>query len=139
LHDKQSLNLKPLIEELIVQFDEIFQDKQLTVTCSLMDREIYISSYLADILLNNLLSNAIRHNYTGGSIVIELTQSNLAFKNTGETNPLHADKIFTRFQKAPNSEGSGLGLTISRQICENFEARLDYNFCEQYHVFTVTF
>ncbi len=135
----QLINLRESLEEMITQFDEIFQDKELKVNCELADKELYASPYLADILLNNLLSNAIRHNYIGGRIDIKLDNKYLVIQNTGEDTALQNDQIFTRFHKSYKSEGSGLGLTISRQICENLKFTLNYSFEGIYHTFTVKF
>ena len=139
LNDARPVNLKKVIEELLIQFDEILQDKQLTLTSKLEDKEIAANPYLVDILLNNLLSNAIRHNYRGGGIIIVLNNEQLIVKNTGENTRLENEQIFRRFHKSSNSEGSGLGLTISTQICESFNFRLNYAFDTPYHTFTVEF
>jgi len=85
------------MEEMIIQFEEIFQDKDLKLTYSLDEKEIYASRYLAEILLSNLVSNAIRHNYNGGEIKIYLNDERLTIQNTGADTALPADKIFTRF------------------------------------------
>ncbi|MDB4901137.1 MAG: yedV [Mucilaginibacter sp.] len=138
LQDQQQMNLRTLVEELIAQFEEIFLDKELKLTYTLEDKEIYANRYLVEILLSNLISNAIRHNYNGGEIVINLNAESLIIQNTGEDVPL-PDKIFTRFHKSSGSEGSGLGLTISRQICENFGFSLKYEFKARYHIFTISF
>ncbi len=138
LHEQQEINLLELMAEMIVQFDEIFQDKELKVLYDLDNKEIFGSRYLAEILLNNLISNAIRHNHTGGEIIVNLTSKKLTIKNTGNKQPL-SENVFTRFHKSSGSEGSGLGLTISRQICENFGFSLDYSFEDGYHVFVVKF
>jgi len=138
-HSREQIDLQAVLEEMIVQFDEIFQDKQLKLSCTLDDKHIYASRYLVDILLNNLISNAIRHNYVGGQIAINLTANSLIISNTGENDALPDDDIFKRFHKSSGSEGSGLGLTISRQICENFDFSLAYEFLAPYHTFTVQF
>ncbi|MCR8561008.1 HAMP domain-containing histidine kinase [Mucilaginibacter sp. BJC16-A38] len=139
LHDKQQINLRELLEEMLSQFEEIFNDKNLNLVVNLEDKEVNASRYLAEILLSNLISNAIRHNYNGGEIVIRLTSQSLVIKNTGGPEQLEEEKIFTRFHKSSGSEGSGLGLTISRQICENFGFRLEYLFEDKFHVFVVEF
>jgi len=139
LHERHPINLRELVEEMIVQFEEIFHDKGLTLTYNLDDKEISASPYLAEILLNNLFSNAVRHNYSGGEIRIGLNAGCLTMQNTGDDNPLPVEKIFTRFHKSSGSEGSGLGLTISRQICENFGFKLNYYFSEGFHTFVVHF
>jgi signal transduction histidine kinase len=139
LQNQQPVNLRAMLEEMIAQFEEIFQDKELSVEFEVNDKEIIAGTYLVEILLSNLISNAIRHNYTGGHINIRLTGSQLIIKNTGEGEALNNDKIFTRFHKSSGSEGSGLGLTISKQICENFKFSLNYVFQEGYHIFIVDF
>ncbi|WP_214070391.1 HAMP domain-containing sensor histidine kinase [Mucilaginibacter sp. dw_454] len=135
----QSIDLKMMIEEMIVQFEEIYQDKQLTLTCHFEAKEILASPYLIEVLLSNLITNAIRHNYEGGSIRIELTPAHFIISNTGAREPLPVEDIFTRFHKSSGSEGSGLGLTISRQICENFDLLLTYRFDSPYHQFIINF
>jgi len=134
-----TINLRAVIDELIIQFEEIFLDKQLKVSCDLKDKEVTANPYLIDVLLNNLLSNAIRHNNTGGEIKIRLTIEQLSIKNTGENEAIQKDHLFKRFQKSSSSEGSGLGLTISREICENLGFSLVYDFADNYHIFTVKF
>ncbi|MDB5124979.1 MAG: yedV [Mucilaginibacter sp.] len=139
LHDQEMINFRELLEEMIAQFDEIFQDKNLKVSYTLNDKEIYATRYLVEILLSNLISNAIRHNYNGGEININLTNERLVISNTGGDMALPDEKIFTRFHKSSASEGSGLGLTISRQICENFNFSLNYQFQPPFHIFTIEF
>lgn len=136
---RQSINLREALDEILVQFEEIFQDKDLKINYELADKELQANPYLVDVLLNNLLSNAIRHNYKGGIINIKLTNEHLIIQNTGENSPLQSDQIFIRFQKSSDSEGSGLGLTISQQICENLNFTLSYGFEGTYHTFIVAF
>lgn len=139
LQDQKLINLHELIKEMIVQFEEIFHDKELKLTYKLDEKEIYANRYLIEILLSNLITNAIRHNYFGGEIVINLTHESFIIQNTGDNAPLPVEKIFTRFHKSSGSEGSGLGLTISRQICENFKLVLNYQYSAPYHNFIITF
>jgi signal transduction histidine kinase len=139
VEENQLIDLQSSIQEMIIQFEEIFQDKGLIVNCELSDKELRASPYLVDVLLNNLLSNAIRHNHEGGEINIKLTNEQLVIQNTGVSTALQSDQIFTRFHKSSNSEGSGLGLTISRQICENLRFKLKYTFEDPYHTFTIIF
>jgi len=136
---QEKIELRTQIGELLLQLEEIYTDKQLSITVNLADKEFYGSQYLVDILLNNLLVNAIRHNNIGGEIRIELNNEALTISNSGDAEALSSDSIFQRFQKSPNSEGSGLGLTISRQICENLGFRLEYIYHSPYHTFKITF
>ena len=139
LNDHQIINLNHLLHESLGQLEEIFIDKLIIVTTDLIDVDIWASRYLIEILLNNLIINAVRHNHANGNIIITLRPDRLIIKNTGNCTPLPHEKIFNRFHKSLNSDGSGLGLTISKQICENFNFALKYDFQAPYHIFTVSF
>lgn len=139
LNDRQHLDLQELIEELLYQLEDIFSDKEITVISSIAEKEIEASNYLIEILLNNLIINAVRHNHNGGEIIISLTTESLTIKNTGAPAALNPENIFTRFHKSSTSEGSGLGLTISKQICESLGYQLIYRYEAPHHIFTVNF
>lgn len=77
--------------------------------------------------------------YRGGDIYVMLDQQKLTIQNTGKLEALDPQSIFQRFKKSPESEGSGLGLTLARQICENYGFTLSYNYQQKRHTFTVGF
>lgn len=137
--DEQLVNMKDLVTGMVNRFEELFRDKELRVNCQAQDVELFTSFYLMEILVNNLLTNAIRHNRVGGLINIRLTGSGLMVQNTGEGEALDSEDIFKRFNKSAGSEGSGLGLTISRQICQNMGFSLIYKFVPPLHSFNVAF
>jgi signal transduction histidine kinase len=73
-------------------------------------------------VITNLLSNALRHTPAGGSVVITVTpDSNDALVvSVRDSGPgMAADEIahaFDRFYKGSESRGSGLGLTIAKNL-----------------------
>lgn len=85
---------------------------------------------LIDILVSNLLSNAIRHNVSGGEVRVALSTELLMVENTGRAQALPADQLFVRFRPGPERmPGSvGLGLSIARQICETCGFLLSYHY-----------
>jgi len=139
INDDQLANVKEVIETTLAQFSEIYTDKNITVSVHLADKLIRISKSLLEVLLNNLLSNAIRHNQEHGFIDIVLNRHQLVIKNTGKNPALNGDDIFKRFNKSSHSEGTGLGLTISKQICENYGLDLSYTYNDPYHIMTISF
>src|SRR5262249_40072723 len=72
-------------------------------------------------VIGNLLSNALRHTPSNGSIRVNVAAAasgvtvEVSDSGTGMTaeDLAHA---FDRFYKGPNSRGSGLGLTIARNL-----------------------
>jgi len=71
--------------------------------------------------LANVVSNAIRHTPSGGSIRLEVhnasDQVGITVEDTGEgISPDILPRVFQRFVKGPGSTGSGLGLAITHDI-----------------------
>lgn len=73
-------------------------------------------------VLNNLLSNALRHTPAGGSIETSVGAADHAAilvqvhdTGSGMTQD-EVERAFDRFQKGPDSRGSGLGLAIARNL-----------------------
>jgi len=132
--DTDLVDLAPLIEEKLLQFEDLIRAKNLSVRSELDHSGVRMNPYLADILLNNLLSNAIRHNQADGRFTIDLHDDHLDIGNTGPVFHFDPALIFDRFTKGPRSEGTGLGLAIVRQICDNYGFALSYSFREPLHI-----
>nr|WP_290427204.1 HAMP domain-containing sensor histidine kinase [Mucilaginibacter aquariorum] len=135
--DTEESELQEVILEKLKQFQELLSSKEITVETALTVKKLKVSKYLIDILLNNLISNAIRHNYSNGHIKIILTGSHLVFENTGSAVTLDSTAIFNRFQKGSGSEGTGLGLAIVRNICKVYGWTIDYKFVDGFHSFEI--
>ena len=139
LKDKDEVNLKKLIEEKLAYFQEFIQQKSISIKSNLSDKHLLMSRYLADILLDNLIGNAIRHNRVNGLINIELSNEKLTVSNTSEADALDASVAFERFYKSPSSEGMGLGLAIVKQTAELHQFKIDYRYEENLHRFCLIF
>lgn len=139
LKDREDTDLRFLVEEKLVFFQELIQKRNLNMFTELTPTKIFASKNLMEILINNLFSNAIRHNYEGGDIQIKLTGKSIAFCNTGSSSALDSDKIFDRFYKDNRSEGTGLGLAILKQICSRQRYDLSYSYSGNMHCFMVVF
>lgn len=140
IHEITDIDLRQLIEEKLLQFNELLQNKKLEINADLHDEHIQASRHLIEIMLNNLFSNAIRHNQSGGTITIVLDKGKLIFSNTGQEKSLDPEEVFERFKKAKTSEGSGLGLTIVKNICLQYGYAISYSFeVPRTHAFTITF
>lgn len=140
LRDVEPINLQDVITERAQQFNELLLSKNISLVQRLNDVEVSVSKYLIEILINNLFTNAIRHNIPFGMIRIELKKNKLLFQNTGiDKTPLNPGEIFERFQKGKTSEGTGLGLTIAHNICKQYGWRLNYYFEDPLHTFHIDF
>lgn len=136
-----TINLSEALNRTLNDLDELITMRSLTLTTNIQqDINITLHPDLLPILLNNLLSNAIRHNIDNGTIDVRLTDKELTISNTGKAPDTDTEELFNRFRKGnQSSESSGLGLSIVRQICEisNFDVR--YTFGNGTHVLKVVF
>lgn len=104
------------------------------------DIHVNVNNTLIEILIGNLLTNAIRYNRDNGEIVISTNNHSLTIENTGAQTALDPGRIFDRFHKQNGTEDStGLGLAIVRNICTLYNYNVNYNFTDGRHFFTVIF
>ena len=130
------ISFNELIKIKIQEFELLFKEKNIQITLDAKsDFSIKMNLHLAGILINNLLSNAINHNFNNGSISITLEQDEIRFCNTGEANELRDETIFDRFVKG-NSRSHGLGLAIVKQICESYNLKIRY-YKNELHCFSI--
>lgn len=136
--DVQEIDMGEMLHHKLRQFQELFDHDGLNVKTKIGVKNLQMSRYLADILLNNLFSNAIKHNIENGEIEIILTDKYLQLSNTGK-NQLQNLNVFDRFSKATESEGMGLGLAITKQICNLYDFEIEYQSKAEKHYFTIYF
>ena len=139
--EKQPILLNDYIEKHLDFFTEQAESKLITVGVNLKEpTQINTNPVLAEVLINNLFMNAIRHNIKNGSIKIDTTAKSLTFTNTGAHRALNAEKLFNRFSKAdPSAQGNGLGLAIVKKIADLNKWEIQYSFQDNQHSFTVKF
>ncbi len=129
--------LNELIKSKIDEFEPLFKERNIKVNfISQSAFRVKMNLYLAEILLNNLLSNAVNHNIKNGHINIKADQNGIAICNTGSANELDDETIFNRFVKG-NSASHGLGLAIAKQICDSHHLQIHYT-KNELHCFTIT-
>jgi len=137
--DKSEVDLSNLIQSRLDYLGELFDLKEIKPSADLKSPFIIrMHPVLADILVNNLLSNALNHNFAGGKIVVTSGFNEMVVSNTGSPQPLDAQKIFRRFAKGSNSmHSNGLGLAIAKEICQSNHLELSYGYLNNCHCFTV--
>jgi signal transduction histidine kinase len=132
-----TINISQKITEKIVQFEEMIASKNITITTALEKPvSIKMNPVLADILLNNLFSNAIKYNLQGGMIDIIAEEGVIEISNSGDKTGLDASRLFRRFGKTGQAkDGIGLGLAIVRHAAEVSGFGVRYVYKDQQHHF----
>ena len=132
------IQLKSILEQKCEERTELLESKHIKLQIDAANFEIHFHQHLAEILISNLLNNAIRYTAIGGTISISLYQKQLIVSNTGTTGSLDLDKVFTRFYKASDT-GTGLGLSIIKEICTSAGFSISYVYEKNMHHFIIGF
>ncbi|MCX6229629.1 MAG: HAMP domain-containing sensor histidine kinase, partial [Bacteroidia bacterium] len=146
IENRQFPELKPvnpaiMINHQLESLEDLIHSKKIKIT-KLLDPEatISVNPYLAEILFVNLIKNAIRHNLTGGHLILELTSQSLKIANSGSSTPLDPEMLFKRFHTSSSSpESLGLGLSIVQKICTIYGFQISYRYEDELHVMQVDF
>jgi len=133
--EETSTDLCELTSQRLAFIEELIELKKVKVTLNFhVPVIIKINPYLAEILINNLLNNALKHNFEGGQIVISTSDQKITFSNTGNPLTIAPEKLFQRFVKQnAGSESTGLGLAIVSEICKNYKLSFQYDYQSGFH------
>jgi signal transduction histidine kinase len=136
----EKILLQPLISKIVENFTDRVHLKKLNLELNVAaDAMLNLDPTLAEILFTNLIQNAVRHNFHGGSIKIVVRQGKAEFSNTGEILDFDQQAVFERFRKSIKSdEGTGLGLAIVKEICNVGGITIDYKYESNQHFFILT-
>ena len=134
----ERLNMKDLIKETVTNFQEL---SHVVIKMS-DDADVWVEmdSYLAEVLCNNLISNAIKHSDADGTIEINSTGRQCSISNSGRGPIEHPENLYSRFYRESKAvKSTGLGLAIVKRICDLYDFKIDYTFQESKHIFTIMF
>ena len=137
--DTAMIDLCELVKQRLELIEELMAFKNIKVTLRLDNPAIVqMNSYLAEILINNLLGNAIKHNVEGGQIIISSTLNQFSIANSGKPLTIAPEKLFQRFTKqSTGNESTGLGLAIASEICLKSGIALEYDYQNNLHTLTL--
>jgi signal transduction histidine kinase len=138
--DKEAINFETVLIESLTLLEDYINDKELKVEQSFeYNNQLFSNKVLLEVLVNNLLINAIKHTPQKGKIIMELKNNVLTIKNSGK-DPLNKELMFSRFLINSNEpSNSGLGLAIVKEICNRYRWNITYNFNPEMHVFSIIF
>ncbi|ROH98568.1 sensor histidine kinase [Chryseobacterium sp. G0240] len=132
------VDFNALISKLVQNYEDFIEFKKVDVNIIEQGHfEADFNQDLADILLSNLLKNAIKYNHEEGMLNIIIENNRITFQNSGSETPLDKSKIFNRFYKQGTDHSStGLGLSIIKTIIRQYPGwDITYEFEDKMHYF----
>ncbi len=137
--ENETIHLNEVVSKSLSNYADLIQAKNIQLETNFESNlTVEMNPVLADILLSNLLQNAIRHNQEGGSIVISTKGNTLSVSNSGEALTISQQELFVRFKKNDGSKDSlGLGLSIVKSISSLYGFEISYDYSNTLHTFTL--
>lgn len=137
--DIEKVNISEICRKSILEYYDILNSNGIDVDINIPDKDIYIYTdglYLSRIL-SNLISNSFKYGYEGNIIGLSLTEDKKSItievwdKGKG-IDEIEKEKIFDRLYTLEDSRskefsGSGLGLTITKKLCERIGGEIEVN------------
>lgn len=122
----QDVDLRRLLNEIVNNYSPAIQSKKLQVAidCPAHPRLHFPKDHL-QILLSNLVSNAVKYNAVSGRLeiaaVADSSTIRISVSDTGPGIPeAEQPRIFEKFYrgKTASASGTGLGLSLVKRICD---------------------
>jgi two-component system, OmpR family, sensor histidine kinase CiaH len=146
---QQEINLSELVESSVKDFATRFTDRQIINN---IDEAIYINGeeILIEMLVNNLIENALKYSPKNGAVTISLKENTNAILLQVSDEGIgiaDADKkrIFEKFYRAGDenvrtTKGTGLGLYLCKKIMQGHSGTISVtNNKPQGSIFTASF
>jgi len=134
----EDVNIAKQMNKTIQNFQEIssteihIKDKKAV--------HVQMDPYLAEVLCNNLIANAIKYSLQDGEIEVRTFGKTLSISNQGSKALEHPEKLYFRFyRESETTKSTGLGLAIVNRICALYGFEINYQFRESHHIFSIMF
>ena len=127
--NKQKVALNEIILESLERNSNGIRDKKIGINFTFSEHfMVNTDAYKVSIIIENILSNAIKYSHENGSISILLSNERDVVKceildNGIGISPLDIEKIYEQFYRSkptehPAIKGNGLGLSIVKRLCD---------------------
>lgn len=119
--DKKEIDLRELTEDIIDDYEQLLMDKKLKIEIQGEDVLNVGDRKRIEMVIQNYLSNAIKHAFINSTIKIKIKENEFSIENKGkQIDENRMDTIWESFV-SDDQKGTGLGLAIVRNILELHE------------------
>ncbi|SQB34850.1 sensor histidine kinase VncS [Clostridium perfringens] len=137
-NDEEYLKINDVLEGVLKKYEVLVNQKNITINNYILDENVYIGKTALNIILSNLISNAVKYTDANGIINIGLDRDWLYIENSyGDNKVSDIDKLF-EFKFDLNKENSnGLGLYIVSNLLNNYNKKFKVLQNREYFVFKI--
>ncbi len=139
--EKEDILINETIDKQLEIFEYFIENKKIKLTKNYVENaKVSSNPMLFDMVISNLISNAIKHNLKGGNIDIVTSEYFLSLSNSGDPHNISSTSLFERFIKDSKSPDSfGLGLAIVKKVCDTSGWKIKHSFIDGQHSFSIYF
>ncbi len=132
--EKQEVEIVPLIDGIVLELQSQVSKKQIEIKKNFASSsKISSDPKLLRIIVQNLITNAIKYNKDGGTITIDFDGKNISVTDTGLGIPkADQDRVFSKLFRASNvgnvssGQSTGLGLYLVKSIIESLGGSISF-------------
>ncbi len=137
---KVAIDFPLLINKNLALYNLMIESKKIVVEKNFDEPpKKVMDPALADILINNLIKNAVRHNLEGGFIRLVLSENKLRISNSGNKPNLPTHELFEQFTQSSSQGFMGIGLAIVQKIVHHYDMKIRYDYLDNQHQIEITF
>jgi signal transduction histidine kinase len=138
---REKVEITHVINFHLENFDDVLIAKKIYPHCAYKNPiHVMADPGLINIMLLNLLKNAIYHNLHAGKLDVTVDEKVLTIRNSGKNPEMEGEELFKRFVKTSERPDSlGLGLSITKKICDYYNFSISYTFTEGLHCISIGF
>lgn len=131
-NDEQMIKISESLDNVLKKYEVNISKKNLNIENNIKDEEIYIGKAAFEMVLSNLISNAVRYSDDNGSIIIGIMDRDknndngkyMYIENTySEKEDLDIENIFDINFNSDKANSNGLGLYIVKNILNNYNLK----------------
>ena len=144
----ENFSLSNIANECVESFQATFKKKELLLNAQVKeDVQMHGNKYLINELFYIFLDNALKYTKEKGNVDLEVrnnkNRTELLFSNdVEEDQEIDPKQLFERFYRSPNSnkkEGSGIGLSIAKEIIGLHKGKVNVSLSNNRINFLITF
>ena len=135
-NDEEYLNINNMLEDVLEKYAILADQKSITINKDILDSNIYVGKNALNIILSNLISNAVKYTDVNGVINIGRTDEWFYIENSYGNNIVsNIDKIFDVKFDLNKENSNGLGLYIVSNILNNYNIKYKVSHNNEFFIF----
>ena len=123
-NDEKLININEVLQKVLDNYKLLAKQRNISINNQLKQEQIYIGETALEIVLSNLVSNAVKHSDQNGQINIGVKNNWFYIENSNQKiKGSRNAKIFETNFDLNKEKGSGFGLYIVKNILTNYKIK----------------